>query len=352
MDDPKQFHRLVSFFTRTAPELVEHVELWEEDTPLFEAFGVEEVLDSTLSRRVDLPSGGYLMIDYAEALTVIDVNSGSFVGRGKAARLEDTITKTNLEAADEVVRQLRLRDIGGIIVIDFIDMARARNRDAVLKALRANLDEDRTKTFVVEISPLGLVEMTRQNVTDGVREIMTRPCPTCGGDGVIKSEETLAIEFERKMRDLAKETEAEAILLQMNPRVSAEFTGNDARMLRAIEEETGKWFHFEGSEGLPLDHFAVILEGESRARARAGGAVPRRRGGPRRDRRAAHVQPGRRGGQGRRLHDLRSPAPAITWVRSIWCGSRRPGGRPPWLRWWTCRRGPRRLMTEARTEMA
>ena len=260
VDDPKQYHRLVSFFSRTAPELVDQVELWEEEQPLFEAFGVEEVLDSTMSRRVDLPSGGYLMIDYAEALTVIDVNSGSFVGRGKSARLEDTITKTNLEAADEVVRQLRLRDIGGIIVIDFIDMARARNRDAVLKALRANLDADRTKTFVVEISPLGLVEMTRQNVTDGVREIMTRPCPTCGGDGVIKSEETLAIEFERRMRDLAKETKDEALLIQMNPRVSGEFTRDDARVLRQIEEETGKWFHFEGSEGLPLDHFAVVLE--------------------------------------------------------------------------------------------
>jgi ribonuclease G len=260
VDDPKQHHRLVSFFSRTAPELVDHVELWEEAQPLFEAFGVEEVLASTLSRRVDLPSGGYLMIDYAEALTVIDVNSGSFVGRGKSARLEDTITKTNLEAADEVVRQLRLRDIGGIIVIDFIDMARARNRDAVLKALRNALDEDRTKTFVVEISPLGLVEMTRQNVTDGVREIMTRPCPTCDGEGVIKSEETLGLEFERRMRDLAKETEAEALLIQMNPRVSAEFTRDDARVLRQIEEETGKWFTFEGSEGLPLDHFAVVLE--------------------------------------------------------------------------------------------
>jgi ribonuclease G len=262
VDDPKQHHRLVSFFSRTAPELVDQVELWEEDTPLFEAYGVEQVLDSTLSRRVDLPSGGYLMIDYAEALTVIDVNSGSFIGRGKGARLEDTITKTNLEAADEVVRQLRLRDIGGIIVIDFIDMARARNRDAVLKTLRKALDEDRTKTFVVEISPLGLVEMTRQNVTDGVREIMTRPCPTCDGEGVIKSEETIAIEFERRMRDLAKETDAEAILLQMNPRVSAEFTGNEARALHAVEEETGKWFHFEGSEGLPLDHFRVLLEGD------------------------------------------------------------------------------------------
>ena len=262
VDDPKQHHRLVSFFSRTAPELVEQVELWEGEQPLFEAFGVEDVLASTLSRRVDLPSGGYLMIDYAEALTVIDVNSGSFIGRGKGARLEDTITKTNLEAAEEVVRQLRLRDIGGIIVIDFIDMARGRNRDAVLGSLRKALDEDRTKTFVVEISPLGLVEMTRQNVTDGVREIMTRACPTCEGEGVIKSEETIAIEFERRMRDLAQETDAEAILIQMNPRVSAEFTGYEARALHQIEEETGKWFHFEGSEGLPLEHFAVLLEGD------------------------------------------------------------------------------------------
>ena len=262
VDDPKQHHRLVSFFSRTAPELVDHVELWEEKKPLFETFGVEKVLDSTLSRRVDLPSGGYLMIDYAEALTVIDINSGSFIGRGKGARLEDTITKTNLEAADEVVRQLRLRDIGGIIVIDFIDMARARNRDAVLKTLRKALDEDRTKTFVVEISPLGLVEMTRQNVTDGVREIMTRACPTCGGEGVIKSEETIAIEFERRMRELSAETDSEAILLQMNPRVSAEFTANDGRVLHAIEADTGKVFVFEGSEGLPLEHFAVLLEGD------------------------------------------------------------------------------------------
>jgi ribonuclease G len=262
VDDEKQHRRLTSFFSRTAPDLVEHVELWTGPEPLLSAYGVEDVLDSTLNRRVDLPSGGYLVIDYAEALTVIDVNSGSFIGRGKGARLEDTITKTNLEAADEVVRQLRLRDIGGIIVIDFIDMARARNRDAVLKVLRKALDEDRTKTFVVEISPLGLVEMTRQNVTEGVREIMTRPCPTCDGEGVIKSEETIAIEFERRMRDLAKDVTADAILLQMNPRVSAEFTGNDARVLRAVEEETGKWFHFEGSEGLPLEHFAVLLEGD------------------------------------------------------------------------------------------
>ena len=261
VDDPKQHQRLVSFFTRTAPELVDRVELWEEETPLFERYGVEREIQGTLTRRVDLPSGGYLVIDYAEALTVIDVNTGSFIGRGRGARLEDTITRTNLEAAEEAVRQLRLRDIGGIIVIDFIDMARARNRDAVLKTLRKSLDEDRTKTFVVEISPLGLVEMTRQNVTEGVREIMTRACPTCDGEGVIRSEETIAIDFERRLRDVAKEHDAEALLLQLNPRVSAVFTGSGARILRQLEEETGKWFHFEGSEGLPLDHFAITFEG-------------------------------------------------------------------------------------------
>src|SRR5436309_2200249 len=259
VDDEKQHHRLVSFFSRTAPELVDRVELYQDSTPLFEAYGVEKVIEGLVSRRVDLPSGGYLMIDYAEALTVIDVNSGSFVGRGRQARLEDTITRTNLEAAEEVVRQLRLRDIGGIIVIDFIDMARARNRDAVLKTLRKQPDEDRTKTFTAEISKLGLVEMTRQNVTEGVREIMSRPCPTCDGEGVIKSEETISIEFERRLREL--ESDGDAVLLRMNPRVAAQFTGNGAALLRALEAETGKLFYFEGSEGLPIDHLDLVLSG-------------------------------------------------------------------------------------------
>jgi ribonuclease G len=262
VDDEQQHHRLVSFFMRTAPELAERVELWTEKEPLFEAYGVDEVIDGVLSRRVDLPSGGYLMIDYAEALTVIDVNSGSFIGRGKGSGLEDTITKTNLEAAEEVVNQLRLRDIGGIIVIDFIDMARARNRDTVMKTLRKALDEDRTKTFTAEISKLGLVEMTRQNVTEGVREIMSQPCPTCDGEGVIRSEETIALEFERRLRDVAAEhPDAQAFLVQINPRVSTQFTGQGARSLRALEAHTGKFFHFEGSEGLALNHFAITFQG-------------------------------------------------------------------------------------------
>ena len=264
VDDEKQHHRLESFFNRTAPELLERLEFYKDDEPLFERYNVDDAIQSVLRRRVDLPSGGYLMIDYAEAMTVIDINSGSFTGRGKGAKLEDTITRTNLEAAEEVVRQLRLRDIGGIIVIDFIDMSRARNRDAVLKTLRKSLDEDRTKTYVVEISPLGLVEMTRQNVTDGVREILTKTCPTCEGEAVVLSEETVAIEVDRWLRDLAAERPSSpAFLIRVNPRVASILVGAHGvpGPIVEVEAETGRHFHFEGTEALPIDHFEVVLEG-------------------------------------------------------------------------------------------
>jgi ribonuclease G len=263
IDDPKQHQRVTSFFQRTAPELVPYAELYTDREPLFERQGVEEAYRSVLSRRVDLNSGGYLMIDYAEALTVIDVNTGSFTGRGKG-RLEDTITKVNVEAAEEVVRQLRLRDIGGIIVIDFIDMARARNRDQVLKTLRKALDVDKTKSYVMDVSPLGLVEMTRQNVTDGVREILTKRCPTCDGEGVVESEETVAIEVVRRLRDVAdgasKGDGPEAFLVRVNPQVAAELLREDSP-LHELEEESGKHFHFEGGDALRLDTFEVVDQG-------------------------------------------------------------------------------------------
>ncbi len=260
IDDPKQHHRVTSFFQRTAPELTGLVELYDDPEPLLEREGAEEAFRSTLERRIDLPSGGYLMIDYAEALTVIDVNTGSFTGRGKG-RLEDTITKVNVEAAQEVVRQLRLRDIGGIIVIDFIDMARARNRDEVLKTLRKALDEDKTKTYVMEVSPLGLVEMTRQNVTEGVREILTKPCPTCDGEGVVPSEETVAIEVLRRLRDLvAERPQPEAFLIRVNPKVAAKLL-EEGSGLAELEEKSGKHFHFDGGDALALDTYDVAAEG-------------------------------------------------------------------------------------------
>jgi ribonuclease G len=260
IDSPKQLERVTSFFQRTAPELVEGVELYEGKEPLFEKWGIDKEIQSTLGRRADLPSGGYLIIDYAEALTVIDVNSGSFTGRGKGG-LEETITRVNTEAADEAVRQLRLRDIGGIIVIDFIDMARARNRDKVLKTLRKALDTDKSKSYVVEVSPLGLVEMTRQNVTDGVREILTAPCPTCEGEGVVLSAETVALDAMRRLPDIATGAkDAEALLIRVHPKVAAELIDPDSG-LPELEAETGKQFHFEGGDALPIDTFDLIETG-------------------------------------------------------------------------------------------
>jgi ribonuclease G len=259
VDSPKQFERVTGFFQRTAPELVDKVELYKGKKPLLTKWGIDKEIDSTLVRRVDLPSGGYLIIDYTEALTVLDVNSGSFTGRGKGG-LEETITRVNTEAAEETVRQLRLRDIGGIIVIDFIDMARARNRDKVLKTLRKALDADKSKSYVVEVSPLGLVEMTRQNITDGVREILTAPCPTCAGEGVVLSAETVALEGLREMRDLAGKDE-EAFLLRTNPEVAAKLINPDSG-LSELEEETGKQFHFEGGASLPIGTFELVEAGK------------------------------------------------------------------------------------------
>jgi ribonuclease G len=263
IDDEAQYELVKSFLSRTAPELAGRVVRYEDEKkPLFERFGVEDEIKKILSTRVDLPSGGYLVIEHTEALTIIDVNTGSFTGRGKVRGLEETITHTNLEAAEEAVRQIRLRDIGGIIVIDFIDMARASNRDAVLKTMRKALDEDPTKTHVVEISPLGLVEMTRQNVTEGVREIMTRNCATCGGEGVVLSEETVALNVVRQLREhIAEHPKPEAYLVQINPRVTNALLHTAGAPVRHLEAETGKVIMFEGGDGLPLEHFAVTLEG-------------------------------------------------------------------------------------------
>jgi ribonuclease E len=180
--DKETYERVRSYVQAVDPDLLERVQLHTGPLSLFDAENVTQQLRKALERRVWLPSGGQLVIDRSEALTVIDVNTARYVGKKS---LEETVVKTNLEAAAEVVRQLRLRDIGGIIIIDFIDMLHERNRELVLKTLRSELDRDRTKTQVIGISPLGLVEMTRKNVSEGLVEALSTPCPTCGGHGVV-----------------------------------------------------------------------------------------------------------------------------------------------------------------------
>ena len=265
VDHDRTYKRIVGYLKKTSPHMVDRVQRHREKAPLMEAYGVEAEIRSTLSRRVDLPSGGYLIFDYAEAFTVIDVNTGRFVGsRGKSSggRLEDTITKNNLEAVKEVVRQLRLRDIGGIIVIDFIDMANPKNRATVEEALKSELERDRTKTYVVEISPLGLVEMTRQNVTDGPREILTRKCTVCGGDGVVLSEASAAVDVERHLRGLVGSApRTKAFKVELNAKVASIVIGPGASRLAEIEEETKRRFLIESSEDAPVNHFEVLGKG-------------------------------------------------------------------------------------------
>ncbi len=265
VDHDRTYKRIVGYLKKTSPHMAERVTRYKEREPLMEAMGVDQEIRSTLSRRVDLPSGGYLIFDYAEAFTVIDVNTGRFVGsrsKKSGARLEDTITKNNLEAVKEVVRQLRLRDIGGIIVIDFIDMASPKNRAAVETALGEELERDRTKTYVVEISPLGLVEMTRQNVTDGPREVMTKKCPTCGGDGIVISEHTAAVDIERRLRSLVTPgSRDKAFKVEVSARVAWLLAGPGGERLRELEETTRRRFFLVGVEGEHLDHLRVLDQG-------------------------------------------------------------------------------------------
>jgi ribonuclease G len=265
VDHERTYKRVVGYLKKTSPHMADRVVRYREKTPLMESSGVDGEIRSTLSRRVELPSGGYLVFDYAEAFTVIDVNTGRFVGsRGKSSggRLEDTITKNNLEAVKEVVRQLRLRDIGGIIVIDFIDMANPKNRATVEGALKTELERDRTKTYVVEISPLGLVEMTRQNVTDGPREIITRKCIVCGGDGVVLSEASAAVDAERRLRTLAASApRTKAFKVELESKVAAILIGPGASRLLAIEEDTKRRFLLVSRDDAPVDHFEVLGKG-------------------------------------------------------------------------------------------
>ncbi len=258
VDDERQYHRILAYVNRTSPELAERIKLYRGKRALFQRYEIEQGIRSTLRRRVDLPSGGSLVFDYAEAFTIVDVNTGRFTGK---KRLEDTILKNNLEAAVEVVRQLRLRDVGGIIVIDFIDMASQKNRDAVLKTIQKELEKDRSKSYVVEISPLGLVEMTRHNVTDGVREILTVSCRHCEGTGRVLSPESIVIDHLRELRRYTRESKAEAFRVGLAPEIVPALIGPAGSTLLELENETGRWFELEPIEGLAPTQLEVLGEG-------------------------------------------------------------------------------------------
>ncbi len=214
VDNQGTYEKCVQFASSLVPQLASRVKLWDKDAAIFEATGIEKEIEKALRRRVWLKSGGYIVIDHTEALVAIDVNSGKYVGKRD---FDETVLKINLEAVTEVVRQIRLRDLGGIIIIDFIDMERHDHRDQVFSALMRVLAEDKARTNVLEISELGLVEMTRKRVRQSLHSLFCAPCPTCKGSGVVRSDATLAAEIFRKVQAGPREGAGQEILVRVHP---------------------------------------------------------------------------------------------------------------------------------------
>jgi len=241
IDDRAEFERVRTFVADVAPELRDAVELYTGDEPIFDEFGIEQELQKAQNRKVWLKSGGYIIIDQTEALVAIDVNSGRYVGKkGAGASLEDTITKINCEAAKEIVYQLRLRNIGGIIIIDFIDMDKGSNREKVFKTLQEALGADRAKTNVLKISDIGLVEMTRKRVRESVTRLTTEMCPTCDGRGHVRSKTTMAYEIMREVQRAARKQREDQIIVSCHPEVAKLLQGPEREAMRLLMMKLNK----------------------------------------------------------------------------------------------------------------
>jgi len=237
VDSETAYEKCLQFATSLVPQLAPRVKRWDKEAPIFEATGIEREIDKALRRRVWLKSGGYIVIDHTEALVAIDVNTGKYVGKRD---LEETILKINLEAVTEVVRQIRLRDLGGIIIIDFIDMERSEHRDQVFKALKKVLADDKARTNVLEISELGLVEMTRKRVRQSLQSLFCAPCPTCKGSGVVKSDATLAAEIFRKIQAGTGEGNGRDAVIRVHPEMAHHLESSQREGIERLETLLGR----------------------------------------------------------------------------------------------------------------
>jgi Rne/Rng family ribonuclease len=232
-DTEQEYERILRFVSRFQPSLVKRVKLYSKDTPLFEQFNITEEINKALKSKVWLRSGGYIVINQTEALVAIDINTGKYVG--KTARLEDTIVKTNIDAIKEIVRQIRLRDLGGIIVIDFIDMDERRNRAKVMQALEEALKADRAPSKVLQFNDFGLVAITRKRVKQSLERTLGQPCPTCSATGMIKSVTTVCNEIYVELRKMARHFERD-VMVRVHPEVAKALKGNNGRWLQEMEE--------------------------------------------------------------------------------------------------------------------
>ncbi len=256
VDSRETWERMVQFVTRFMPDLVDRLEHYPGERPIFDLFGVEDEIQKALQRDVPLKSGGSIVIDQTEAMTTVDVNTGAFLGH---RNLEDTVYRTNLEAAQAVARQLRLRNLGGIIIIDFIDMTDAEHRRQVLRQLEKALARDHAKTTAYDFSPLGLVEMTRKRTTESLERQLCEPCTQCNGRGTVKSAETVCYEIFREITRAVRQFEAQKLLVLASPKVVAKILDEESAAVAELEEFIGKSIRLQADEQYQQEQYDVVL---------------------------------------------------------------------------------------------
>ncbi|MBS4031037.1 MAG: Rne/Rng family ribonuclease [Clostridiales bacterium] len=258
IDTRYEYEKIIETLEYVDASLIKKVSLYTGDAPVFDIYGVENEIERALSRTVWLDCGGYLVFDHTEALTVIDVNTGKYIGK---TNLADTVLKTNLDAAVEIVRQIRLRDIGGIIIIDFIDMDSEEHRRQILEKLVEKTKEDKTKSHVLGLTGLGLVEMTRKKARQGLDAVLQQTCPYCGGRGKVLCPDVISAKTERQLKSYMASLDDEALLAEMHYSVAGLLIGPSGSYLKKLEEETGKAIFIRGSDTMHIEKYRIIASG-------------------------------------------------------------------------------------------
>jgi ribonuclease G len=256
VDSEDEYTKVVDFVSRFQPQLVSRVKLYTKETPVYEEFGIQQEIDKGLRPKVWLKSGGYIVINHTEALVAIDVNTGKFVGKG-STRLEDTIVRTNLEAVKEIVRQMRLRDLGGIIVIDFIDMEERRNREKVMAALEESLKADRAPSKVLRFNEFGLVAITRKRTKQALERTLCQPCPYCTGSGMVKSIPTLCYEIQAEARKMSAEIESGSLTLRVHPEIAKALKTRESSLMEELEGWTKKSIIIQADPTLHWEQYDI-----------------------------------------------------------------------------------------------
>ena len=258
LDNELEHRRVVTLIERIMPALLPRVKLYTKDYPIFEEYGVQAEIDKALRSKVWLKSGGYLVINQTEALVAIDVNTGRYVGKKSQGRLEDTIVKTNLEAVKEIVRQIRLRDLGGIIVLDLIDMEEKKNRQKIFQEVEKELRRDRSPSKAVQVSDFGLVIVTRKRVKQSLERQLTEPCPYCSGSGSIKSSSTICFEILTELKKIGGELEGQGVVLRVNPDIARALKEEESSVLREMNHVLGKPITLRPDTHLHHEQFDVM----------------------------------------------------------------------------------------------